>query len=268
MSLRTFPFRRSERGGAIAAVTSLVCGKCGTEEEMVQPNGRFAKPEAVIRWFNGRGWSVGGRVKADRCPGCSGLIKQKGEDVTKHIIPKRPFVSDSTDAARQAREDIAALSKESVVRAPALKSLSDLAQLNAGDLIMADQPEGPTRDDRRLIFAKLEEVYLDESRGYDNGWTDHRVSTDLGVPRAWVELIRNENFGPTKDNPEIRELLVKIDLASKETRAAIRACKDSMEDLSKAITARDANIVWLQDCEQRMKDLERTAKNISSQVAR
>ncbi len=53
-----------------------------------------------------------------------------------------------------------------------------------------------TRDERRLIWAKLDEVYVDEKAGYSAGWTDARLAEDLGVPRAWVSTIRDENFGP------------------------------------------------------------------------
>ena len=35
-------------------------------------------------------------------------------------------------------------------------------------------PREMSRDDRRVIFAKLDEVYLDEKRGYDSGWSDHK----------------------------------------------------------------------------------------------
>jgi hypothetical protein len=64
-----------------------------------------------------------------------------------------------------------------------------------------------TRDDRRIIFEKLNEVYVNDKVGYDKGWTDERVATDLGIPRAWVRLIREENFGDEVGNEEIRQLL-------------------------------------------------------------
>lgn len=275
MSLRTFPFRRSERGGAIAAVTSLVCGKCGTEEEMVQPNGRFAKPEAVIRWFNGRGWSVGGRVKADRCPGCSGLIKQKGEDVTKHIIPKRPFVSEPSEAARVTRAEIIALSEgPAVTRSSAtetvlpgyVQKIHEAAKLmtEKSPALVAEIPAAPTPSDRRIIFAKLEEVYLDEVKGYSANWTDERVSKDLGVPRAWVAEVREINFGPVRDNEMTRDLIAKIDAVSAEFSAETKKVDDITARINSDLRLLQQSQGSISELRARVRELERTARALQS----
>lgn len=69
-------------------------------------------------------------------------------------------------------------------------------QLHGQPQQKAEPPRAMTRDERRLIWAKLEEVYLDERSGFTAGWTDERVAVDLGVPRAWISTIREENFGP------------------------------------------------------------------------
>ena len=61
--------------------------------------------------------------------------------------------------------------------------------------------------DRHVIVLKLAEVYVSPESGYDNGWSDKRVADDLGVPRAWVEKIREENFGPLKSSLEARQFL-------------------------------------------------------------
>ena len=76
-----------------------------------------------------------------------------------------------------------------------------------------------SRDDRRLIFAKLEEVYVSETVGYAPGWTDEKVSTDLGTPRAWVETIRDESFRPLKDNAETRKLLSEVESLETQVKA-------------------------------------------------
>lgn len=66
-----------------------------------------------------------------------------------------------------------------------------------------DAPRHPSRDDKRVIFAKINDVYVDEKTGYDAGWTDARVARDLGVPVAWVANIREEHFGDECANPQI-----------------------------------------------------------------
>jgi hypothetical protein len=73
--------------------------------------------------------------------------------------------------------------------------------------IKAEPPREMTRDDRRVIFAKLQDVYVDEKVGYGNGWNDQKVAADLGVPLAWVRTIRDENFGTERSNEEWEKVL-------------------------------------------------------------
>lgn len=90
-------------------------------------------------------------------------------------------------------------------------------------VLQPEKPRDMTREDRRVILAKLNEVYLDEQRGYDRGWTDHRVSIDLGCPRAWVAQLRDENFGPARDNEDVREFMAKVRAVGEEARAIEKA---------------------------------------------
>lgn len=83
-----------------------------------------------------------------------------------------------------------------------------------------------TREDRRIIFVKLEEVYVDEATGYTKGWNDTAVAADLNCPRAWVEVIRDENFGPQKadQSAEVIELRQRIaDFEHEQTQLVLAA---------------------------------------------
>ena len=73
--------------------------------------------------------------------------------------------------------------------------------------IKAEEPRHPSFDERRLIFAKLNDVYLDEKTGYSGSWSDKKVAEDLGVPWKWVEDIRSQNFGPVGDSETAREIV-------------------------------------------------------------
>lgn len=77
------------------------------------------------------------------------------------------------------------------------KSATNIVQMPQPELpvITIEPPREMGREDRRLIFAKIDDVYLDERTGYSAGWTDKRVAEDLGVPLAWVRALREENFG-------------------------------------------------------------------------
>lgn len=64
------------------------------------------------------------------------------------------------------------------------------------------QPREMQKEDKRLIFAKIHEVYGDNS--YLDNWTDAKVAIDLGVPRAWVKQVREADFGAEGGNEEIK----------------------------------------------------------------
>lgn len=65
--------------------------------------------------------------------------------------------------------------------------------------------------DRRIINAKLEEVYENETTGYLAGWDDDGVAKDLGVNVVWVVKLRSENFGPATGNARVREIVAEYD---------------------------------------------------------
>lgn len=74
-------------------------------------------------------------------------------------------------------------------------------------LAVVSLPRQMSREDRRIVFEKLNEVYVDEKQGYSAPWTDEKVSVDLGVPRAWISQVREEMFGPVGSNSEIDGVL-------------------------------------------------------------
>lgn len=84
--------------------------------------------------------------------------------------------------------------------------------------VTTNEPAEMTRDDGRVIFAKLEDVYDTNRAGYRAGWTDQKLATDLGVPRAWVEQVRKQFFGPEGGNPEIAAALAEAKALVEEVR--------------------------------------------------
>jgi len=92
--------------------------------------------------------------------------------------------------------------------------------------IRAEPPPELSRADRRVIFLKLEEVYTDEQTGYQKGWDDAAVARDLNVERAWVAMVREENFGPEKSEDFTRIL--------DEGKALVTEARKLLEDTAKA----------------------------------
>jgi hypothetical protein len=70
---------------------------------------------------------------------------------------------------------------------------------------VADKPREMGREDRAIIFDKLNEVYGKDA--YKSPWTDAAVAKDLGVPRDWVSTMRDDMFGPAGSNPLFDEFL-------------------------------------------------------------
>lgn len=160
-------------------MVTLECGGCGTKmtKQTRSSGGNRLPGEAVARHFTNRGWLIGSKPHKDRCPDC-----QK----------------------RKPKEESAMAKPGSEIRLVApVPGASELP------------PREITREHRRLVFLKLEEVYVDERTGYSAGWNDNRVAEDMGVPRAWVELVREENFGPIKaeESEEVKALRAAIETA-------------------------------------------------------
>lgn len=216
MSDRDFEWVKAASRGNTGVTSGyrITCGKCGSNETFAQNGTTRKPPKAAEQYFRGRGWVIGARSPVDRCPKCWAAQSKP--------TPKPPVN---------------------------LKLIENQDQQS----MKAETPPEPTRDERRIIFSKLQDVYLDEVKGYDSGWTDHRVAEDLGVPRSWVATIRDENFGPAKDNLDIREFLAKLEMVEAEHQKFV-----GLFNQAKGV----ADVVKVQ-----MDDLQRLAKDIRRQVA-
>lgn len=134
----------------------------------------------IARKLEQKGWRIGKSATAHRCPKC--------------------FNSAKFAAIRRSEEKTVVKQTEQPLQ---------VVQENARVM---------TREDRRIIFEKLNDVYIDGKVGYGRGWTDEKVANDLGVPRAWVKLLREENFGDEVGNEDIREQAAEAQAALAEMR--------------------------------------------------
>src|SRR5262249_4668120 len=101
--------------------------------------------------------------------------------------------------------------------------------------VVKDSGKVMTREDRRIIFEKLNDVYIDGKVGYGRGWTDEKVATDLGVPRAWVKLLREENFGDEVGNEDIRDQVNE----ARKVLADIKALQQHFEGVQRLFAVAD-----------------------------
>jgi len=136
---------------------------------------------------------------------------------------------------------------------------------NVVNFIKAEEPPTMSREDRRLIFAKIDEVYLDETTGYSDGWTDSRVAEDLGVPLAWVKTIRAENFGEERSNAALLANLEEAKWTLNEAKKIHDEIKSSLQ------TAMDAAAIAnkaLTEANDQIKSSKVSMNNLGHQIVR
>lgn len=166
--------------------------------------------------FENKGWFLGNSPKEDLCP----------------------------DHAKAALEERRARRRP---HATNLKLVSD--NDGANQIMQTPQPKIMTRDDKRIINAKLHDVYIGEREGYQTPWTDKKVADDLGVPLAWVIEIREDLFGPAADNSEVRDYLERAE----------KAKADAADLLAKINT----HILAIESAAEQLPKLKATAAEIN-----
>lgn len=205
-----FEYGQVEYGDKLVRGVTVQCGYCSDGKHSLPVNGFSAKSGSdelertfICRKLESLGWLIGRNQSQHRCPECYKKIK---------------FA-----AVRKSQE------KTKMTEAP--KVVSIVPSQNAAE------PAAPmremTRDDRRIIFEKLQEVYVNENVGYSPGWSDHKVSSDLGVPRTWIALIRDQNFGEELANEETRKTLNEAKLVLQDVRLAAAKVESALEHYRK-----------------------------------
>lgn len=192
MTVRVIQPKSEPYGDRLRPAYNFSCSECTTIDKVVVSNFAGAMPQdAVIQKMRQRGWHIGKSASSDLCPAC----------VRDH---------------RKAR-----LKPNAVVQIPpppaTVKALADLNKLftkpapeqettmNIQSAPPAPQPPRQmSKSDQRLVFAAINDRYINENEGYEEGWDDARVAKDLGCPRAWVTEVREQHFGPAEGSPELR----------------------------------------------------------------
>lgn len=85
-----------------------------------------------------------------------------------------------------------------------------------------EQPNEPTRLQKRQIMEMLEDVYDTEAEMYSGGDTDETVADVLGVMPGWVARLREEFFGPDGSNQNLEELLKDMARLDRELKTLLQ----------------------------------------------
>lgn len=179
----------------------IICSACGKSGEISCSNGKSSISQSTAdQAFHRRGWQIGKDRNKDLCPDC----QAKPRPLTLVDIVSKP--TPATALGEQLMEKIVV---------PAI----------------AETPREMSRSDRQIIFAKLSDVYVNDKTGYADGWSDQRVASDLNCPVVWVSKTRDEFFGPENSNPELRQLLAKIQEGLKEIAGTVQRIEQLRQEM-------------------------------------
>lgn len=229
MLRRLFATERFERAPGQFCQTHLVrCGHpgCGAIQRIFFKVGNGAPTDAIYKKFCQKEWHVDLNDPAgDRCP-----FHKNGRAAIRIVTGKKETraAAEAVFAAKPAMPELAATAR---IPAP------NVTKENTVSNVTALPNAQPSLADRRLIFAKLNEVYIDERSGYKAPWDDEAVAKDLGIhiPVEWVRSIRAENFGALNSNGELVALVSEARKFSDEAWAAVEELRKSGPLLTKAL---------------------------------
>ena len=217
--------QRSDAGPRQSAA-EISCG-CGAIGHVVNTSPHKVLPAGIVaKKFEQKGWVVGASTAGDRCPACVARLQER------RAAGAVPDLSGFRDLARRVglgEPSKAATRAEATAAFDAWKAAKDQQAAEAVMSTEAEKPKEMGVEDRRLIIAKINEVYVGEDVGYSSGWSDKRVADDLGCPRAWVAEVRDYAFGPARDNEDVRALVAEVK-ALRETGEALERSAAEVTD--------------------------------------
>lgn len=135
---------------------------------------------------------------------------------------KRPVCADCRSKAKE-RKDVGTM------------ELKEAAAKGAAAAVAASDA---AKRAKRMVFMALEDYYDDGKRAYKPGWSDERIAKELGLSEATVANIRDENYGPAGEPPEIEKLRAEFAAWEADRRKAIA----SVRELANAANQNAANI--------------------------
>lgn len=229
MSLgRTFSEGHISAGDGDTRVLAMriVCAECGAAAYFARQTGKTRKPPVAAR----QNFQAKGWVV--------------GSGPRKDFCPLH-----AAPSSRKGRADMPA--KETATPEPGRK---------------ADAPREITREERGIIFAKIEDVYGTDR--YMSPWTDQKVADDLGVPRAWVADVREQFYGPEGSNPLFDQFLAETAALVRLQGEITEARKAALDMIRKANEEAGKVRVRCDELDSKVRDVQALAKRVEREIGR
>lgn len=163
------------------------CCKCDKTSHIVKNGSAHMPTDQAAQRFTERGWEVANQTTPGRdlCPVCKHeTAAPKAAPILKAVPDPEPVV-----------EPVA-----KVIEMPQAN------QQQTQKPTLVETPREPSVGDRRHILDKLEETYDVAEKAYKGDWSDQKIAEKLNMPRAWVEAIREQFFGPEENLATKRRL--------------------------------------------------------------
>lgn len=84
----------------------------------------------------------------------------------------------------------------------------------------SNAPREMQPSDKRAIFREVDANYDDVNQRYLGAATDQEIAKKIGVPRKWVETVREADFGPSGVNEEMHKVASVLGELTSRTREA------------------------------------------------
>jgi hypothetical protein len=211
------------------------CCKCSRKEEVLansrRGSGGGGYDDDIIERslsdkFEKLGWKIGKNLHHNLCPDHN--KKENAIMAHNNNGKAQPPASDKVVLMNSAAS-ISTPKQHPQTPSPSPKPSPSPAPLSA-----APTPRGPSRDEKRIIFQKIDEVYVGETVGYSNNWSDKRLAADLAVPLSWVAAIREENFGPDIDEESVA-VMTEAKALLEEAKTTIQSWMVRADQIEKTI---------------------------------
>jgi hypothetical protein len=203
-------------GGRKVRGVRIICSRCARGENVPVNTFKGHSDDRERQFIEAKlkrmSWKVGKSDSQHLCPGCFAKVRNAQD-------------------SKKFKEESSGMADSNIVKMPAARVME--------------------RDDRRIIFAKLDEIY--DKDGYSADWTDAKVAIDLGVPRDWVKRIRDENFGPEGSN-------ALIDSAIRDARALLAEAKTFGSAAERVINELRVLLGKAEKIERTVIEIERSLK--------
>lgn len=183
----------------------ITCCRCGKEDEIVASGHTGSLPQSVInKKFQQKGWKTGRKPIG---PCCS---------------VQRP----ARFPTPQNSEDV-------------MKKTIDADPVQP---LAIEAPRQMTPADKRKVFRAIDDQWDEKHGRYIGAASDQHVASTLGVPRAWVVEVREENFGKTQRNEDLDKALGEL----KNVKGEITRALDKVLEFATTLEALEKKVELLQ----------------------